>query len=367
MKTTTGWVFERDGHWYCAFNWTDENGIRRRVVRSGGENKSQAQDKLQDVIAEHKTTNRATLINRATLTFKELCDWYKEKYAVAPVYINDRKVQGLRTWKNVRLYVDTLEGFFGERELRQITYGQIEDYKRQRLQAKTQYDKQRCITSVHRELEVLRRMLRLAVREGWLQNNPFTNGDPLVLKSDERKREMILSRDAEKVLLSTSPIYLKEIIITAVDTGLRKGELFSLLWNDIDLESMEITVREINSKTAKTRVVPMTHRVYQIINVRWLLYKYGHDGYQYTTVFGIKSHVKKAFRSAAKRAGIPALRFHDLRHTFCTRMIEAGVPAETVARISGHDQMSTFYRYVNTDAESRREAALALERFNGGQ
>lgn len=332
------------------------------MVRAA-KNKSEAERKRIKLVASH-STNVATIVTTATVTtFSGLCDWYKEKYAQPPVYIDNRKVSGLRTWKNVVLYVDTLAGFFGGVKLTKITYGHIEDYKQQRLKAKTQSNGQRSITSVHRELEVLRRMLRLAVREGWLLTSPFGSGDPLVLKSDERKREMVLSLEDETKLLCWCLPYLKEIVIVALDTGLRKGELFSLVWEDLDLEAMEITIREINSKTAKYRVVPMTHRVYQIFKVRDLLHRHKHPGYMTDTVFGIKTHVKKGFNKAVKKAGLIGLRFHDLRHTFCTRMVEAGVPAETVARISGHDQMTTFYRYVNTDIGSRAQAVKSLEKY----
>src|SRR5262249_27449356 len=119
---------------------------------------------------------------------------------------------------------------------------------------------------VNRELEVLRAMLRFAVGEGWLSRSPFQNlSTPLISKADETKRDRILTRDEERRLLAACEAkereHLKPLIIAALDTGCRKGELLLLTWSDLDFESRTITVRELTCKTLTSRTVPMSVRL----------------------------------------------------------------------------------------------------------
>jgi integrase len=81
-------------------------------------------------------------------------------------------------------------------------------------------------------------------------------------------------------------------------------------------------------------------------------------------VFGFSDNVKKSFASARGQAGLPDVRFHDLRHTAATRLVGAHLPLAEVGRILGHTQANTTYRYVNANVETARRAAAALDAFN---
>lgn len=81
-------------------------------------------------------------------------------------------------------------------------------------------------------------------------------------------------------------------------------------------------------------------------------------------VFGIVESVKRSFAGARKDAGLPDLRFHDLRHSNATRQVQLGIPISEVGRILGHQQPSTTYRYVNANVETATRAAAALDAFN---
>jgi len=80
-------------------------------------------------------------------------------------------------------------------------------------------------------------------------------------------------------------------------------------------------------------------------------------------VFGITDTVKTSFAAACRDAVVEDFRFHDCRHTAITRMIQAGMPPMQVMKISGHTQMTTFARYVNTDGHTARNVAAALDAF----
>ena len=88
--------------------------------------------------------------------------------------------------------------------MRSITYGDLLRFKEERLKTRTVRGGERAIASVHRELELLHRILTVAVREGWLLQNPFNAGDPLISKADEKKRERILTVEEERRLLAAT-------------------------------------------------------------------------------------------------------------------------------------------------------------------
>lgn len=142
---------------------------------------------------------------------------------------------------------------------------------------------------------------------------------------------------------------------------MRRGELLKLRWSDVNLESEEIIIRAMNTKTARGRVVAMTPRLHA--ELKKLRASAPPD--DETLVFGITDTVKKSFMAACKAAGIDGFRFHDCRHTAITRMIAAGVQPMEVMKVSGHTQHTTFARYVNPTSQTVRRAADALAAFNG--
>jgi len=113
----------------------------------------------------------------------------------------------------------------------------------------------------------LRAILKFARNEGWLDYTPFERAStPIISKADETKRNRVMSFDEEKKLLEacaddTPRAHLRPLIIAAVNTGARKGELLSLTWKDVDLASGIITIRALNTKTAQSRSLPISDRL----------------------------------------------------------------------------------------------------------
>jgi integrase len=206
-------------------------------------------------------------------------------------------------------------------------------------------------------------MLSIARKEGWITRNPFETGDPLITIADEKPRERILTRDEEERLLAACTgrrAHLRLIVISALDTGIRKGELFKLVWDDIDFDEKTIHVRAFNTKTMRERTIALTVRLERELRAHFER----STGDPAVLVFGVVDTVKKAFGSARKAAGLPDLRFHDLRHTAATRLVTANVPLQEVGRVLGHTQPTTTYRYVNANIETARRAAAALDAFH---
>lgn len=350
--------------WYARIVRKDGSGKNKQYVEKA-ESKAHAR-RLRNELAEKFKDRGEDAIAGDKLTFRELADKYKEKRLYKAVYHGEgkskRKVGGLRSVLGPLHYLEILKKAFGAKRIRNISHDDIEDFKRIRLQTPTARGV-RSITDVNRNLELLRAMLRFAVRQGWLNRTPFEMGSPLISRADENRRETTLSYTDESKLLAACEgrrSHLKPLIVTAVDTAMRRGELFSLRWENVNFESRTIVITAMNSKTAKERTVGMTDRVYSELSKLWeSSTKESTD-----SVFGIKDNVKIAFGSACKEVGITDLHFHDLRHTAITRMVAAGLPAMEIMKVSGHSQINTFARYVNPTQAAVTKIAEGLSKHN---
>ena len=299
-KLRTGYVYQKDKKWYARFDYVDEQGKRRKIKRIAiPNNKTTAKELLKQLLSDFETKGREAVAPEID-NFDSLADYYEKRYLIPPQYVEGRKVAGIRTYYNGKLYLNVLRQHFGKKRLATLTYRDIDAFRLKRLKTPTRHDGQRSIASVNRELELLRRVLNVAVREGWLHKNPFNMGDSLISKADEKQRQRILSYEEEERLLATCTgrrEHLRAIIIFQIDMGTRRNEAFTLTWADVDFNAREVTVKEINSKTAKARTIGMTERVAAVL---WKLYQES-DKKPETLVFGITDNVKKLSYLPAER------------------------------------------------------------------
>ena len=269
-------------------------------------------------------------------------------------------MSGLRSYKSQLGLLKHLRAYFGKQRIQAVTHADLEAYRALRLHTRTAAGKERTITSVNRELSLLRSMLNFARRKGWLIRNPFEQGDSLISQADENRRDRILTGEEEARLLSACEgrrVHLRPLIVAAIDTAMRFGELLQLKWSDIDFDASLIRVRKTTTKTWESRTIGMTTRLREELQRLWER----SPGLLEERVFGLTSNVKRSFATAIQLAKISDLHFHDLRHSGTTRMIQAGMPPMEVMKITGHKQMNTFLRYLNADHQTARRAAEALD------
>jgi integrase len=359
-KERTGYIYQDSkGRWYARITFTNEQGVRRDIKRSAEDEKLAR--KILKGLQRELENNGERFTDAANMTFAELAGYYIENYLQEAVYVGERKVSGVRARYNALLEVKPLIQHFGKRKLRSITYGDLRNFKQNYLNTRTRHGNARTLVSVNRTLSKLRRMLNIAVREQWLQRNPFNNGESLISAADEPHRTRILSRGEETRLLAAidskpKRTHIKGITLIALDCGLRRGEILTLTWGDVDLDGRTITVRAFNAKTAKSRTVAMTTRVYEWLS-RW------RENAADENIFGKLTTIKRGFGQALKHAEIFDFHFHDCRATCITRMIEAGMPHATVMRISGHSTLSCVFRYIRADNNTIFRAASALDAY----
>ncbi len=374
-KQRTGYVYydKKRKTWTARLKYKDELGRTRNIRRQVG-NKTEGNILLKKLLRD-LDQHGSTIIDGDKLTFAKLADIYETEKLIEPVYEEDEdggrvRVAGLRSYQGQKRRLKTLVVHFGARRAVAITHGDILKYKLKRLRDPNKRDAQKGIDSklkiatVNRELQLLRAVLNFAMRKGWLVRNPFELGEPLISMASERKRTRILTREDEAKLLASCETkgraHIRPILIAALDTGLRKGELLKLKWLDVDLTNGLIRLRATTTKTEQPRTVGMTARLRVELERLWAVSPRDSSG----LVFGIKSDIKRAFASACEEAEITDLRFHDLRHVATTRLIETkALHTQEAMKITGHTQQTTFARYINPTDETARRAAEALDEW----
>ncbi len=154
-----------------------------------------------------------------------------------------------KSWDRDMYAIRSLEPFFGSYKLTDISPIQIEKYKLERKQVVSN-------STVNKELSIMRRMFNVAISWDKCKSNPVSK---VKFFRQAPPKERILTYDEEKALLESSPSHLKPVLITALNTGMRYGELLNLTWSDVDFDSDYIHVRQ--SKSGKSRKIPMNETV----------------------------------------------------------------------------------------------------------
>ncbi|KAA0259374.1 hypothetical protein FHQ18_00415 [Deferribacter autotrophicus] len=196
--------------------------------------------------------------------------------------------------------------------------------------------------TINRELNFVKSAYNKAIKQGLVKENPFQH----FLKFEEYPRMRYLSKDELNRLLKATDGYLKEIIITAILTGMRKREILDLHVNEINFELMIITKKAENTKNNDYKIIPINDTLAGIFKKRLEKSPFGYVFYNPKTGKPF-TDIKKGFTNALKRAGIADFRFHDLRHTFGTYALLMTKDLRTVQELLGHKDIKMTQRYTH--------------------
>ncbi len=251
-----------------------------------------------------------------------------------------------RWWQREVSRLRVLVRYFGRLALNEISPLDVERYKAARRKTVTG-------PGVNRELALLKTMLNKAVLWDFAKlENPVSR----VRYFPERQMERILTDDEARRLLDSCGPSLRPLVLVALNTGMRRSELFSLSWADVDFGRRYLRVER--SKNNRSRKVPMNSAV------REELERLKRNGSEFVftkarSKEGLRC-VRTTFLTACRRAGILNLRFHDLRHTFATNLVMAGTDLVTVKEILGHSDISMTVRYSHPSDRRKMEAVEGL-------
>lgn len=362
MKSRTGYVFKKGKFWVARITFTDPETGKRRNVRRFADTKSEASDLLQGLRQTHKD-HGSKKFDGDKMNVGELIEKYTQAKLKPAEYKEERKIAGLRSHVTAKQHIEALKGFFGRKRLKSITPQDIEDFKQLRLKQPTIRKTERTIASVNRELESLRAMFNFAKQQGWMIISPFERKKGIISKADEKRRDRVISAEEEARLLDACTgrrAHLRPILICALDTGIRRGELLKLRWQNVDLDARTLTITAMNSKTARARQVGLTGRLLAELRQIWEVSPKDPTA----SVFGISSDFKNAWKAICAEAQVDEVRFHDTRHTCITRWVSRGLPIAEIMRLSGHSTLTAFSIYVNSTEQTVRRGAEALDAWN---
>ncbi|HQW57448.1 MAG TPA: site-specific integrase [Gammaproteobacteria bacterium] len=242
-------------------------------------------------------------------------------------------------------------------------------------------------STMNRDIVALKAVLSKAVAWNWLEINPLSKLKPLkiddkakvrYLDTDEERslRIALKERDQQLILKDiTDPKlqsdlekkvfydYLTPMVFLAMHTGLRRGEIFSLSWDNVDLKKGLVTVIGDRAKSGKTRHVPLNSEVLDVLKAwhsQCLINSLVFPGK------GMKQmkSVRKSWATLLKKANITKFRWHDLRHHFASKLVMAGVDLNTTRELLGHSDLKVTLRYAHLAPEHKAEAVARLVSFN---
>jgi integrase len=240
--------------------------------------------------------------------------------------------------------------YFGTTPLTELNRVQADTYRRYRKNKDGVVD-----ATVNRDLETMRRILFFGVDSGIKLVNPMSR---VQMVRARRKRRPVLSVEEEPKLLAAATEHLRPIVVAAIDTGMRRGELFSQKAEDVDLTRGVLYVTKSKTAGGEQREIPLTARMQQLIPTlaeRGLLFTYKGEPIR---------KIRRSWATAVKNSGIRPLLFKQLRHTFNTRLMEAGVIQDVRMALMGHAQgtaRTTNDLYTHIELPVMREAIQKLE------
>ena len=154
--------------------------------------------------------------------------------------------------------------------------------------------------------------------------------------------------------------HLEPMVILSLNTGLRQGEILSMEWDDINFPKKQIMIRARNAKSRKMRYIPLNGEAYNVLQ-KWALNESNQTG----LVFPSRNKkpfvsIKKAWMNVLCNAGIKDFRWHDLRHSFASKLVMAGVDLNTVRELLGHADLKMTLRYAHLAPEHMSKAVARL-------
>lgn len=351
-------TYKNKDKWYYQFML---NGERKHGLCAGASDKKEA-DQFENAIKYRLAQQQNGVIPREEknvplIKLRNLFENYSK---------NNKK-----SYKSDIYMLNIILNYFGANTVAQkITPNKIEQFKeflRTERNAKN--------STINHYLTTLSKMFNIGIDNGIIRNNPLqkvsklredNNKTRYLTKAEEKRlfieieREYeVLDRYTRKKKITQPYLYLKPIIITALQTGMRRGEILNLKWSNIDFSQGFIELLE--TKSGKSRKIPISSTLK-------------------VTLLGIKTNseyvfvnpktnepytdLKKSFHTVIKKAGIKNFRFHDLRHTVATRLVEKNIDLFVVQDILGHSKITTTQRYAHPVPQRKLDAIEILNNYN---
>ncbi len=336
-------MFKRDGIWWTCIRYRGKK-IQKSLETDNKKLAESVEAKWRIALIEGKYFDRCEGEDK---TFKDMADRFMLEYA-------PKKSE--RTQMHYKTTLGHSLPFFGNMKLTSITPKKIVEYRAMR------YGKGIKPSTYNLERAMFSKMFNVAIREWeWLKENPVSK---VSRDRENNQRDKWLSEEDERRLLEHMPGWLREIVLLALHTGLRRGELLSLTWDRVNLLQKTIIIQK--SKNGRPRTIPLTSVAMGVLEEKARIRSLKTNLVFVNTV-GKKistSWVTENFIIARGKAGLDDFHFHDLRHTFATRLAQRGVDLYTISKLLGHVNITMTQRYAHHCPESLRAGIAVLEKVD---
>jgi integrase len=350
-------LYKRGQAWWMSFSY---KGKQHRIPTESKDKQIAEKifHKVMTEIAEGKWFEKAAYADKtlADLMEKYLNEHSKPNKAASTVKTDTAMVNEIKETLGTMLLVD-------------VTPSLISSYKTKCR------EKGLSPASINARRTLLRHAFNLAIREWqWCKENPVEQVSREKVKNE---RDRWLTLEEESKLLEccvlhptrkgneTEPLFwLQEIVAFALNTGMRQDEILSLEWQNVDL--FRKTVLVVRSKNGEKRTIPMNQKLFVLLKEKAKGNR-NNDKYVFPSEAGTKilrRNLMRAFYLARDRAKIDNFTFHDLRHTFATRLAQAGIDLYMISKLLGHKDIKMTQRYSHHCPDSLRSGVEVLDRIS---
>jgi integrase len=357
----------KDGRWEARYYVQTANGAKRKVLY--GKTRAEARDKLAKALSGRID---GIVYDDENMTLGEYLDVWLKGSVLGSVRHSTYD-------RDTHLVNNHIKPVLGGVKLKRLNSVHLQSFYRNRVDARLSG------STVHKMHDILRRGLAQAVKWHLVPRNAAEAATPP--RPDPKEMQALSVDEARRLLESAGEDRLEALYVLAIHTGMRQGELLALSWQDVDLENAVASVRRTltrsggkvvfgKPKTKKSRrsirLTPQAvealrvHLKRQLQDIEILGDRYQDQGLVFTTNTGAPINPsnlrQRSFASLLKRAGLPHMRFHDLRHTCATLLLSRGVHPKLVQELLDHATIAiTLDTYSHVMPSIGDATAKALE------
>jgi site-specific recombinase XerD len=337
-------LYKRGPVWWMRFTYNGKQ-VRKPTETADKKLAEKIYHKVMTQVAEGKWFEKPV---GADKTVRELLEKYLQEHSArnkaVKSYVRDKSLAG------------HLNRFMGDCVVTELTPRVVSDYK------VTRRGEGAAANTVNNELRLISHAYNLAIREWeWAEFNPVSR---VSKEKVNNQIERWLTYEEEEKLLVVSPVWLREIMTFALNTGLRQAEILDLTWDRVDLFRRTLTILEQKNKGKDT--LPLNAQALEVLKAKGRVRSiksnhvfFNSEGRRIQT-----RNVLRAFYSAVKKAEIEKFRFHDMRHTFATRLVQSGVDLYKVQKLLKHKSPVMTQRYAHHYPESLRDGVEVLDKIS---
>ena len=259
----------------------------------------------------------------------------------------------LKSHDRLKSFTNTLNKYFAKKRLTDFTVLDIENMQSDIIKRNLS------VSYANRLTAILKRMFKKAAEWELIDENILKRIRTAKLLKGEIKRLRYLTDDEQERLISACSKEIRPIIITALNTGMRKSEILNLTWDRVDLKN-KVILLDI-TKNGERREIPINNTLLNTLSVITRHIKCEYVFYNKETLKPYYD-IKKSFATALKKAHIIDFHFHDLRHTFASSLVMEGIDLATIQKLLGHKTINMTLRYAHLSNVHLKDAVNVLDK-----